>query len=178
MSIFAQRLKELRKQENFTKNELAELLNTSSSIIDVYEQDLCEPNIEMLNKIADFFHVTIDYLLGRENIEDNKSSSSILFKDFILFRKYLRSNNLSVNEQYLMELLFEWYNYHYGYAYPTIKELMKAFNTTSSNRILTTIKKLENKGLIKIDKVKMQNNKYFIIGIEKFIVIESSKFDK
>lgn len=173
MSMFAQRLKELRKQENFTKEELALSIDTSPSIIDVYEQNLCEPNMEMLNKVADFFNVTIDYLVGRENFEENKQPSSTLFKDFILFRKYLRSNNLSVNEQFLMELLFEWYNCKFGYAFPTIKDLMKAFNTTSSNRVLTTIKKLENKGLIRVNKTKKYNNKYLIIGIERFINIEN-----
>ncbi|NFT92021.1 helix-turn-helix domain-containing protein [Clostridium botulinum] len=89
-------------------------------------------------------------------------------KDFIKFRKYIRTQNLKINEQYLLEYLFEYTNTSYGYAFPKFSDIMEAFNTTSKNRISSTIKKLEKKGLIKVDRTHT-NNRYYVVGIENFI---------
>lgn len=95
-------------------------------------------------------------------------------KDFIKFRQYIRSKSLKVNEQYLLELLFEYHNVEYGYAFPKFSDILEAFNTTSKNRISTTIKKLEKKGLIKVDRT-FANNRYYVIGIEDFINTNKEK---
>ncbi|WP_061312568.1 helix-turn-helix domain-containing protein [Clostridium botulinum] len=89
-------------------------------------------------------------------------------KDFIKFRQYIRTKDLKINEQYLLEYLFEYTNTSYGYAFPKFTDIMEAFNTTSKNRISSTIKKLEKKGLIKVDRTHT-NNRYYVIGIESFI---------
>ncbi|MBY7006770.1 helix-turn-helix domain-containing protein [Clostridium botulinum] len=89
-------------------------------------------------------------------------------KDFMKFRQYIRTQNLKINEQYLLEYLFEYTNTSYGYAFPKFSDIMEAFNTTSKNRISSTIKKLEKKGLIKVDRTHT-NNRYYVIGIENFI---------
>ncbi|NFH74495.1 helix-turn-helix domain-containing protein, partial [Clostridium botulinum] len=62
-------------------------------------------------------------------------------KDFIKFRQHIRTLNLSVNEQYLLELFFEYNNNKFGYSFLEFSDIMSAFNTTSKNRISTTIKK-------------------------------------
>ena len=95
-------------------------------------------------------------------------------KDFIKFRQYLRTLNLSVNEQYLMELFFEYNNSQFGYSFLDFAGIMKAFNTTSKNRISSTIKKLEKKGLIEVDRT-YKNNRYKIIGIDGFINTTNKK---
>ena len=102
-------------------------------------------------------------------------SKSKVYKNFISFRQYIRTKDLCVNEQYLLELLFEFHNHSFGYAYPDLKTLMKAFNTTSKNRVIYTIKKLEKKGLITIVRKFKENNRYFIANINEFIVIENKK---
>ena len=102
-------------------------------------------------------------------------SKSKVSKNFISFRQYIRTKGLCVNEQYLLELLFEFHNHSFGYAYPDLKTLMKAFNTTSKNRVISTIKKLEKKGLITIVRKFKENNRYFIANINEFIVIENKK---
>lgn len=96
-------------------------------------------------------------------------------KNFISFRQYIRTKDLSVNEQYLLELLFEFHNHNFGYAYPDLKTLMKAFNTTSKNRVVSTIKKLEKKGLIRVIRKFKDNNRYFIENINQFITSEKKK---
>ena len=102
-------------------------------------------------------------------------ATSKVSKNFISFRQYIRTKDLSVNEQYLLELLFEFHNHNFGYAYPDLKTLMKAFNTTSKNRVIYTIKKLEKKGLITVVRKFKENNRYFIANINEFIVIENKK---
>ena len=102
-------------------------------------------------------------------------SKSKVSKNFISFSQYIRTKDLCVNEQYLLELLFEFHNHSFGYAYPDLKTLMKAFNTTSKNRVIYTIKKLEKKGLITVVRKFKENNRYFIANINEFIVIENKK---
>ena len=62
--MIGKRLKELRQQKGLTQPELAKRLNISVSSIGMYETDAREPSDEIKTKIADFFNVTVDYLLG------------------------------------------------------------------------------------------------------------------
>lgn len=95
-------------------------------------------------------------------------------KDFIKFRQYIRTQNLKVNEQCLIELFFEYHNTQYGYSFLTFEQIMQAFNTTSKNRISSTIKKLEKKGLIRVER-QYSNNRYFILNVENYIYENNSK---
>ena len=62
---FKQRLKDLREQKELTQVKLAKVLNMTSSTISKYERGDLEPNNDTIIKIADFFNVSVDYLLGR-----------------------------------------------------------------------------------------------------------------
>ena len=53
-----------------TQDDLAEILGISLSSYQKYERDAISPSYETLCKIADFYHVTTDYLLGREPATD------------------------------------------------------------------------------------------------------------
>lgn len=64
---FGERLQELRKQKKITRDELAKALKLSYSAIAKYETNVRKPDQDTLKKIADFFDVTVDYLLGRSN---------------------------------------------------------------------------------------------------------------
>ena len=65
MKIFAQRLLELRKEKGISQAELAKQLQVSYSVVCYWETDRSEPTAPNLVKIADYFDVTVDYLLGR-----------------------------------------------------------------------------------------------------------------
>jgi len=65
MASFSTVLKQLRERENLTQEELAKRLNISRSRLASYEQGQREPDLELLEVIADFFNVDLDYLLGR-----------------------------------------------------------------------------------------------------------------
>ncbi|MFA9354537.1 helix-turn-helix domain-containing protein [Pediococcus pentosaceus] len=59
------RLKELRKQRHISQRDLADKLQVAQQTIGGWETGRTEPNNELLSKVADFFGVTVDYLLGR-----------------------------------------------------------------------------------------------------------------
>ena len=62
---FATRLKQLRYESGLPQTELAEKLNITRSSLCNYELGRREPSLEILNIIADFFNVDIDYLVGK-----------------------------------------------------------------------------------------------------------------
>lgn len=64
---FAQRLIDLREQKNITQQELADELGITRQSLSLYEKAERTINIELLAKIADFFNVSTDYLMGRTN---------------------------------------------------------------------------------------------------------------
>ena len=60
------RIKELRKQNNKTQQEIAEFLNMTQVTYGRYELGVHEPTLETLCKLADYYGVTVDYLIGRD----------------------------------------------------------------------------------------------------------------
>lgn len=60
------RLRELRKSENLKQVDIANKLKVSQTCYTNYENGNREPSIETLCKLADIYHVSLDYLVGRE----------------------------------------------------------------------------------------------------------------
>lgn len=56
----------LRKEKGLTQAEVANFLNLTPVAYNRYEKELREPNINTLCKLADFYSVSLDYLVGRE----------------------------------------------------------------------------------------------------------------
>ncbi|BDH80609.1 helix-turn-helix domain-containing protein [Lactococcus lactis] len=67
MSVFAERLKELRKEKGLTQSQLAIKFGVRQGAINKWESGKTEPNFEKLVMFADYFDVSTDYLLGRKN---------------------------------------------------------------------------------------------------------------
>ena len=66
---FGEKLSELRKDYGLKQKDIATLLNVAVSTVSNYETDSHEPDLENLCKLADLFHVSTDYLLGRTDIK-------------------------------------------------------------------------------------------------------------
>ncbi len=62
-----ERIKQLRTERNLTQVGLAKGLSVSKQAVSNWENDNIQPSIDMLVKIADYFSVSTDYLLGRDN---------------------------------------------------------------------------------------------------------------
>lgn len=67
MKVFAERLLELRTMKKISQASLAKSLNVSYAVVCYWETDRSEPTAPNLVKIADFFDVSVDYLLGRSD---------------------------------------------------------------------------------------------------------------
>lgn len=63
---FGTRLKELRKQNGLTQQQLAERIGVTKSVISFYELKERSPSPDVLTKLSYIFHVSTDYLLGIE----------------------------------------------------------------------------------------------------------------
>ena len=66
--IIGKNIQHLRKDRKLTQNEFANELNYTAKAISKWERGESIPEIETLIKIADFFHVTVDYLLHENSI--------------------------------------------------------------------------------------------------------------
>lgn len=60
-------IKKLRKNYSLTQIEFAKILNISNTTLSQYEAGNCIPNDEIKLKIAHYFNVTVDFLLGRKD---------------------------------------------------------------------------------------------------------------
>ena len=61
------RLRELRIDKGKTQIEMASILQISRQVYANYENEINQPSLEMLGKIANFFECSTDYLLGRSD---------------------------------------------------------------------------------------------------------------
>ncbi|MBS5850880.1 MAG: helix-turn-helix transcriptional regulator [Firmicutes bacterium] len=65
--LFAERLKELRQERNLSQTALAQIIGVSQKAIDYWERAINEPKATYIIRLADYFDISADYLLGREN---------------------------------------------------------------------------------------------------------------
>jgi transcriptional regulator with XRE-family HTH domain len=70
MDTFKGRLKQLRNEKNLTQKELAKYIGTTRATLASWETGRREPDFETTSKIADYFNVSVDYLLGQTDIRN------------------------------------------------------------------------------------------------------------
>lgn len=68
MSKFSERLRQLRTSKDLSQMDFAKQIKLSKSSINMYERGEREPGLETLERIADYFNVDMDYLLGKSDI--------------------------------------------------------------------------------------------------------------
>lgn len=67
-------IKDIRIRKNLTQAQVAAALGVSSVVYSRYETGSRQPSIEIIIQLADIFGVTVDYLLGRQDVEDSTLS--------------------------------------------------------------------------------------------------------
>jgi len=73
MSSFAERIKALRRERSMTQDALGQIIGVKRDSIYTYEKGLNYPEVRNLIILADYFEVSIDYLVGRtDNPEINR----------------------------------------------------------------------------------------------------------
>lgn len=81
-STFENNLKSLRKSKDLTQKQLAEKINVTHVSISGYESGNRTPDLDTLKVIADYFDVSIDYLLGRHSKFNKLNMSNSKLTDF------------------------------------------------------------------------------------------------
>lgn len=99
---FGERLRYLRKGRGLQQGELGELFGLSPSAIGSYERGLREPSYRHLIAFAEYFNVSIDYLLG--TTEERMTLDEYISQDTLDLFELLSKNNLSVNGYNLTNL--------------------------------------------------------------------------
>lgn len=76
--MFSEKLKELRKGKGMTQQALADVLNLTKGAIAMWETGKRTPDAEMLKELANYFNVTVDFILNHETegLDDINSSNS------------------------------------------------------------------------------------------------------
>ena len=64
-------LRLLRREQNISQQKLAEAVGMSQQSINQYENHDTEPDILTLSRLADYFHTSIDYIVGHTDIRDH-----------------------------------------------------------------------------------------------------------
>lgn len=75
MSIFGDRLKELRTEHNYSLRQLSALTQISASALHFYENGERNPKREAVEAVADVFNVDIEYLLGDTDVRNYYANS-------------------------------------------------------------------------------------------------------
>ena len=98
-------IRELRKKKGLTIEALADELNSSYSTIGMYELDKRKPDYDMLCKFAEYFNVTVDYLLGIK--KKSIPSASELYKEFIEQKVPIEklADNIGISADTLFKIL-------------------------------------------------------------------------
>lgn len=93
-------------------------------------------------------------------------------KDYLKFRNAIKKDtNLNLEESYLLETLFDYYNIQLGYAFPPYELLMEDLKTKRRAKISKILKSLVKKGYISIKK-KGKKNTYYLL---KYLFLSKSK---
>lgn len=94
--MFADALKELRTKADLYQNDIAETLNVTQQTVAKWESGKAMPSVEMICTIANYFHVSTDYLLGLtdyKNIDDQ-----LLVKKSNVDKKFDKLTSSSQNQ--------------------------------------------------------------------------------
>ena len=83
--MFGDIFKELRLEKKLSQEKIAEDLEISQPLIAKWESHQSTPSPEMLDYIADYFNVSVDYLIGRSKYKNLEADNSEL--DKVLFSK-------------------------------------------------------------------------------------------
>ena len=125
--MIGKRIKELRGNCSITQDELSKMVGVSTSMVGMYETEARNPSYEVLLKIAEYFNVSTDYILGKSSFkfhEDEEIRNLELLTEAFTNTK---NDDIRILSKEILELLH-----------------LTTYNSISENRVkeLTLIKKL------------------------------------
>ena len=162
-------IKELRKLNKYTQKQLANILGVAQTTIANYEKGIRVPDAKMLQKIADIFNVSIDYLIGRKKVVNNDTKENE--KNYNIYLNYLLNGDNKSANLYIRHLFdngMDIEKIYFNIFEKTLREVGQLWETGKidiwkehfiSEIILDTMKEVKSKT------ERLQNLPYRIIGI-------------
>jgi transcriptional regulator with XRE-family HTH domain len=92
--MFCKRLKKLRTDKNLTHQQMADFLGVTRQAYGNYENGKREPDFETVKRLADFFEVSVNYLLGSSNSPSPPSPKTKKLYDAIYRAEELPEENI------------------------------------------------------------------------------------
>lgn len=77
MKQFGDKLRDLREARNLKQVDVAKEIHINNKILSAYERNVCEPTIENLKILCDYYHVSADYMLSINPPEPTTATASI-----------------------------------------------------------------------------------------------------
>ncbi len=108
--MFGKRLRLLREERGLKQQEIADLLEISTSTIGMYERGHRDPNTDSVRTLAKFFNVTTDYLLGYSDKRSGKITDERFTDELkeILIKNGIIDENEEISDEkmeWLMKLI-------------------------------------------------------------------------
>lgn len=88
------RIKELRKEKKMSQTGLGMVFNISQAVISKYELGQSEPDIQLIIKMADYFNVSVDYLVGKSDKKFNILTDDLKDDELEILRDYKKLNEI------------------------------------------------------------------------------------
>ena len=92
MIDISKKIKDLRLEKGLKQKDVASAINIATNTLSQFENNKGRPSLEVLSLLADFFEVSVDYLIGREDDFGN-----------VVVQNAGDIKNLSLNEEELLE---------------------------------------------------------------------------
>lgn len=110
------KIKELRKEKNWTQKEVANKLNLNQQTFNNYENEVTQPSIEILIQMAELFDCDLDYLCGNENSNKNYKYMFVSELDQQIFDNVLKlMHDDKIRVLTRLELMLEEEPYSFGF---------------------------------------------------------------
>ena len=133
-----EKLQKLRKDNNYTQEELADIMNVSRQSISKWESDVAFPETEKLIALSKLYHCTIDYLLNTDNNDITSETNSFSEKTGVetTNKKRLPFIITCISAHVLVLILFfcPWFKMvHYGSDFYNVNYFEMVFFMTQIN---------------------------------------------
>ena len=96
MATFTERLRELRTQNNYSQQDLADKMGVTKQTISQYERGVRKPDMDTLTALCDIFNVSSDYLMGKSDVTVRLLNSDDLRR---LNMSYQKQSNIAAHHE-------------------------------------------------------------------------------
>ena len=99
MSVFSERLRELRLNKEMSQRDLSLCIGVTATSVQRFEYGTGKPSLDTVIKIADFFKVSVDYLIGRVDTPNFENSDKFVNLQDVVIEQLRRAGYEAVDKR-------------------------------------------------------------------------------